>query len=775
MRPGKKLIYRLLLSWLLSMPAYGQTGPFVVKDIRVVGLQRVSAGTVFNYLPVKVGDTVRAGETEKIIRALFKTGFFKDVRLQRDGDILIVDVIERPAISEIEISGNKDLATEDLLQALKDIGLSEGRVFNRSLLDKIEQELRRQYFSQGKYGVKLTSTVTPLERNRVAVSIEISEGQVARIKQINIIGNREFDEEELLEQFSLSTTGWLSWFTKDDQYSKQVLAGDLEKLRSYYLDRGFIRFKIDSTQVSITPDKRDIYVTVVVYEGDIYTISDIKLAGKLVVPKEEMFPLIHLKRGEEFSRKKSIEGSDRISKLLGNRGYAFANVNSIPEIDEEKHQVAVTFFVDPGKRVYVRRVNMQGNTRTRDEVMRREMRQMEAGWFSAEQVKLSRERLQRLGYFEEVTIETPAVPGSTDQVDVNVKVTEKPSGTLTAGVGYSQAGGITLNTSITQDNFLGTGKRLSFGFNNSTANTEYRLSYFNPYYTINGVSRGFNLSYTETDFDDLDSADYDTDIGRAGVNFGIPISDFDRIGITADFEHTKMNLGNQVPVNSVVAKFVDDNGEKYNDVKLGIRWSYDSRNRAVFPTRGGQQSLSAQATVPGSDLKYWKVSYRQTRFFPLIKGLTLKLNADLGYGDGYSDTGDLPFFQNFFAGGFRSVRGYKQNTLGPRDVDTGGNKGRGDPIGGNLKTVGNIEMIAQLPFKPIEDTVRVSAFVDAGNVFETGSSDHGFDTGKIRYSTGLGATWLSPFGVLSVSYAQPFNQGDEDDEEKFQFNFGQAF
>lgn len=775
MRPSNKLIKRLLLSWLLCMPVYGQTPFFVVKDIRIEGLQRVSAGTVFNYLPVKIGDTIRRGETGKIIRALYKTGFFKDVRLQRRGDVLIVDVIERPAISEIDISGNKDLETDDLLQALKDIGLAEGRVFNRSLLDKIEQELRRQYFNQGKYGVKLTSTVTPLERNRVAVSIEISEGQVAKIKQVNIIGNRTFSEDELLEQFSLSTTGWLSWFTKDDQYSKQILAGDLEKLRSYYLDQGFIRFKIESTQVSITPDKRDIYVTIVVYEGDVYTISDIKLAGKMVVPEENIFPLIHLRRGEEFSRKNSIESSDRISKLLGNRGYAFANVNSIPEIDEEKHQVAVTFFMDPGKRVYVRRVNMQGNTRTRDEVMRREMRQLESGWFSAEQVKLSRERLQRMGYFEEVTIETPAVPGSTDQVDVNVKVTEKPSGSLTAGVGFSQSNGITFNTSVTQDNFLGTGKRMSLAFNNSSANTEYRLAYNNPYYTINGVSRGFNLSYTETDFDDLDSADYSTDTGRAGVSFGVPISEFDRIGLTADYEHTKLTLGNKVPFDSAVAEFVYKNGDKYNDVKLGVRWSYDSRNRSVFPSRGGQQSLSAQTTVPGSDLKYYKINYRQTRFFPLTKEFTLKLNADLGYGDGYSDTGDLPFFHNFFAGGFKSVRGFKQNTLGPRDVDRGGDKGQGDPIGGNLKTVGNIELIVQPPIKRLKDTVRVSAFVDGGNVFETGSSDHSFETGKIRYSAGLAATWLSPFGVLSVSFAQPFNQGEEDEEEKFQFNFGSGF
>ncbi len=528
----------LLLLGLAALPFASMADNFVIDDIRVEGLQRISAGTVFNYLPIKIGQEIEEVETGSVIRALYKTGFFKDVRLERDGGVLVIFVNERPAIAKIDIEGNKSLETEALLLGLKDIGLAEGRVFNRSILDKIEQELQRQYFNRGKYAVKLDSLVTPLERNRVAVNIDITEGLTAKIKKINIIGNESFDEDDLLDEFTLSTSGFFSSFTKDDQYSKQKLSGDLEKLRSYYLDQGYINFKIVSTQVSITPDKLDIYVTVNLSEGDVYTISDIKLAGDLVVPKEEFFPMIHLKRGEVFSRKAVVGSADRITGLLSDNGYAFANVNSIPEVDEEKQQVAITYFVDPGKRVYVRRINMRGNSDTRDEVLRREMRQMEAAWFSGEKVRQSRERLQRLGYFDEVNVETPAVPGSTDQVDVNIAVTEQPMGNLMAGVGFSQSSGFVFSTSITQNNFLGTGKRVSFAFDNSDSNTHYRLGYTNPYYTVDGISRGFNLSYRKSDFDAVDTAKYLTDTGVAGVNFGVPITDTDRVNFSFDLVST---------------------------------------------------------------------------------------------------------------------------------------------------------------------------------------------------------------------------------------------
>lgn len=759
----------LIIGFLL--PAALFAASFRISDIRVEGLQRVSAGTVFNYLPVKVGDQVEGDVTAQIIRALYRTGFFKDVRVERDGTVLVVYVRERPSIAAIEISGNKDLDTDELKQALKDIGLAEGRVFNRSVLDKIEHELQRQYFSRGKYGVRIQSTVSPLERNRVAVRIAITEGVTARIKQINIVGNEAFEEKELLKQFQLSRSRWYSFYTKDDQYSKQKLAGDLEALRSFYLDRGYIRFEIDSTQVSISPDKKDIYVTVVITEGAVYTISDINLAGKLVVPKEDLFPLVQMARGEPFSRKKTTESAERISQLLGDVGYAFANVNSIPEIDDENKQVDVTFFIDPGKRVYVRRVNMQGNTRTRDEVLRRELRQMEAAWFSTSLVRRSRERLERLGYFEEVNIETPAVPGSADQVDIEVSVKEKPSGNLMAGLGFSQSQGLIFNTSISQNNFLGTGKRLSFAFNNSDSNTFYQLAYTNPYYTIDGISRGYELSYRETDFARLDSADYLTNTGIAGVTFGLPVTDNSRVGLGVRYEHTKFEAGDSL----LAQAFEDTNGDKFNDFRLTASWTSDSRDKAIFPTRGGLQSARALVSVPGSDLQFFKLNYRHDRYVPLTNKFIFKLNADLGYGAAFGSTDLYPFFENFFAGGPRNVRGWKANTLGPRETT-----GDEDPVGGNAKLVGSVELFAPPPIGgQFEKTLRLGAFFDFGNVWWLDNTDlvspTGFSLSDIRYSTGISATWLSPIGALAVSLAYPINSKSEDDTQVFQFTFGQAF
>jgi outer membrane protein insertion porin family len=765
MNPVIKL--RLLLTLIiLVLPQLAFSDTFVVKDIRVEGLQRISPGTVFNYLPVKIGQQIESDATGDIIRALYKTGFFKDVKLERQGEVLIVFVTERPAIAKIEIQGNKALETDPLLLALKDIGLAEGRVFNRSVLDKIEQELQRQYFNLGKYAVKLSSTVTPLERNRVAINIGISEGGAARIKKINIIGNRAFDEEELLDEFSLNTTGFLSSFTKDDQYSRQKLSGDLEKLRSFYLDRGYINFAITSTQVSITPDKKDIYVTINIDEGEVYTINDILLTGDLVLPKEAFFPMIHLARGEVFSRKEVIGSAERINTLLGNNGYAFANVNSIPDIDAEKKQVAITYFVDPGKRVYVRRVNMKGNSSTRDEVLRREMRQLESAWYSAEQVTRSRERLQRLGFFDEVNVETPAVPGSTDQVDLNIAVVEKPMGNLMAGLGFSQSDGFIISTSLSQKNFLGTGKQVSLAFDNSDSSTHYRLGYVNPYYTVDGISRGFNLSYQKTDFDEVDTAKYLTDTGTAGVVFGVPITETDRVNFTADLLHTTFKPAEDSPSNEVLA-FRTENGDSFLDFKVGTSWTRDSRDSNLLPTRGATQSLSALATLPGSDLEYYKIAYKHKRYFPLNNAFTLALNGDLAYGDVYGDTSRLPLWENFFAGGIRTVRGFKDHSLGPRDsVD--------DPIGGNAKIVGNAELFFPAPFKLMEKSIRLGLFLDTGYVFSThGGAD--FDLGELRYSTGASAMWLSPMGVLGVSLGVPLNEKPGDDTEIFQFTFGTAF
>ena len=507
----KRLILTILFVAGLSQHVWAAES-FVIKDIRVEGLQRIAAGTVFNYLPVKVGESLDDRASADTIRALFKTGFFKDVRLERENGVLIVFVVERPAIATIDYNGNQSIEEEALTEGLKEIGFAVGRVFDKSLLDKVEQEMQRIYFSQGKYGVKLETTVTPLERNRVGITIDVSEGVVARIHQINIVGNSVYEDEDLLDEFELSIPTLFSFYTDDDQYSKQKLSADLERLRSYYLNRGYINFNIDSTQVSITPDKKDVYITINITEGDKFTIKSVKLAGDLVVDVEELFPLFTIQKGDTFSRRRSSETSEKITDRLGEVGYAFANVNVVPEVLEKEKQVELTFFVDPGKRVYVRRINFTGNTQTRDEVLRREMRQFESAWISTANVERSKTRLDSLGYFEEVEVETPAVPGSTDQVDVNYKVTEKPSGNLLAGLGYSDTQGVVFNASVSQNNFLGSGKRVTVGFDNSETNTVYRFGYVNPYWTEDGVSRGFNLLYRETDASEANLASYTSDV-----------------------------------------------------------------------------------------------------------------------------------------------------------------------------------------------------------------------------------------------------------------------
>ncbi len=755
-----------LLAFLLVLALAGRAlaAGFVVRDIRIDGLRRISPGIVFNKLPVKVGERLRPEDSGRIIRALYKTGYFKDVRLARDGDVLIVKVVERPAIAEIKLEGNKLLETDQLLKALKDIGLSEGRVFNRAVLDRIEQELRRQYFSQGRYAVQLKTTVSPLPRNRVAIRIDISEGETARIKRINIVGNKAFTDEQLMEGFKSGVPGWLDFFSDADQYSRQKLSADLETLRSYYLDRGYLRFKVDSTQVSITPDKKDIYVTINIDEGALYRIKDIRLAGKLVIEPEKLFPLIHLARGQLFSRKAVVRSAERIDERLGDLGYAFANVNTIPEIDEKNHEVTITFYIDPGKRVYVRRVEISGNSNTRDEVLRRELRQLERAWFSNAKTKLSRERLQRLGFFEEVNVETPAVPGSSDEVDVKIAVKEKPSGNFTAGLGLSQSDGLLFNTSIAEDNFFGTGKRVVLGLNTSASNTLYQLSYTNPYYTVDGISRGFNLKYRKTDFREFDSADYKTDTGTLGVNFGIPISEFNRFGFGFDAEYTRLKLGDN-PADEI-REFVEQEGDRFWNFRANLFWSHDSRDSAIFPTRGSSSRFFAKVTVPGSDLTYYKIGLKHRQYIPLNKTFTLGLYADLAYGDGYGNTGPLPFFDNFFAGGFTTVRGFRRNSLGPRDSN-------GDPIGGNLRVVGNAELLFPPPFKSTRNSMRLAAFFDIGNVYDTNRD--GFDSGSLRYSTGLAMTWLSPVGILTLGYGFPLNDQEGDDTESLQFSFGTSF
>ncbi|MCH9672542.1 MAG: outer membrane protein assembly factor BamA [Gammaproteobacteria bacterium] len=753
------LVCLLLVGHVLP-GARAQTG-FTAEDIRVEGLQRISAGTVFNYLPIRIGDTVSEVETAEAIRALFKTGFFQDVRIEREGDTLVVLVTERPSVADIEFTGNENLETEQLLEALKLSGFDEGRVFNRSLFEETKQELREAYLAQGRYGVEIEATVTPLERNRVAVRFDIDEGRVARIQQINIVGNTAFEDDDLLDVFELSTPGFFTWFNQRDQYSRQRLGADLERLKSLYLDNGYINFSVDSTQVSITPNREDVYITINVTEGDQYLVRDIKLAGDLIVEPEELFPLVGMHEGEVFSRQQVSETTSQISERLGNEGYAFANVNAVPDIDEDAKEVNVTFFADPGKRVYVRRVIFKGNAKTQDEVLRREMRQIEGSWISTGALQRSRVRLQKLGYFESVEIETPAVPGSPDQVDVLVTVVERPSGSLIAGVGFSQSQGVVINASVTQENVLGSGKRVSATFNNSDANRAFGLGFFDPYYTLDGVSLGFDINYRETNASDANIADYSTDTLRGAVTLGFPINEFDRIRLSFAAQNT--NFRAESDASTEVTDFERISGGTYNTYHLIGRWSRDSRNTRLLPDRGSLTSIQADLALPGSDLTFYTATFRHQQFLPLTKFLTFVLDAELGIGDGYGDTDDLPLTENFLAGGIRSIRGFDANTLGPRDS-------KGEPLGGNYKAVVRSELILPVPFIKDSRSFRLTGFVDAGNVFKDE-----VEVGEFRYSAGLSAIWISPFGVFTFSLAEPLNEQSVDELQRFQFTFGTSF
>jgi len=740
---------------------------FLVKDIRVEGLQRISPGTVFNYLPIKVGDALTEAGARDAIQALFKTGFFQDVRLERNGDVLVVTVAERPSIDSIKIDGTKEIEDKALLKSLKEIGLAEGLVFNSSLLDKTEQELKRQYFSRGRYGVVVKTTVTPLERNRVAIRIDVQEGEVARIRGISIVGNRVFTDRQLLGTFTLSTPTLLSFITKNDQYSKQQLAADLESLRSHYQNQGYLDFAINSTQVSITPDKRDIYVTVNITEGRRFTVTDVKLAGRLIVPENELRERLGVRTGEVFSRQKVTASTKAITDRLGNEGYAFANVNAIPEIDREQGTVAFTFFVDPGQRVYVRRISFSGNLATNDIVLRREMRQFEGAWFSTEKVQRSRQRLLRMGFFEDVNIETPPVPGSPDQVDVLVTVKERMVNNFMAGVGYSDSEGVLLNASINLKNFLGTGNELLLSGNTSKVNRFVNLSFIEPYYTDNGISRTLSLSSVRTDAGAADIAAYATDTTSAGITFGFPISEFHSLNAGLGYELINLELGT-TPA-KVAQDFVTRYGDTSSGLKFNLGWAWDTLDNPLFPNSGVQHRFSMEATFPGSDLEYYRLSYLASYYVPITSDFTFKVKTSVDYGDGFGDTAEMPFYKNFFAGGSSSVRGFSSRGLGPKDI---GGPDPNLPIGGSKRLLGNAELLMPIPGVSDNKAMRLSVFVDAGMVYAPAEN---MDLGALRYAAGVAFNWYSPIGPLSISYAIPLNDQPGDKLESVQFSLGQAF
>ena len=770
-RVKRNPVFRILLlgffvsKWVLADDS------FVIEDIQVRGLQRISAGTVYNYLPVNVGDNFPEAKQASAIRALFNTGFFKDISLEREGNVLVVNVVERPSVAKITIEGNKDIKKDDLTDALKKIGLSEGKVFNKQMLDKVEQELRRQYFSHGKYGLKIKTEVSELTRNRVGIQITISEGKVAKIKQINVVGNYAFTNDALKKDFELKPTNFLSFYSKDDQYSKQKLSADLEKLRSYYLDRGYINFSIESTQVDITADKKEIYITINVKEGDVYKLEKVKLTGDMIVPPEELTKLVKVGPGEIFSRKNATETSKAISDRLGNEGYTFANVNMVPDINDQQKTVVMTFFIDPGKRVYVRRINAKGNTKTRDEVLRREMRQMESSWAATNKIERSKTRLERLGYFEEVNVETPQVVGAADQIDVNYTVKEKASGNLQAGVGYSQVQGIIFNANLSQDNIFGTGKRADLNFNRSAIMTRYNIGFTDPYYTLDGVALGYNAGYTTRNAYAANLASYNTTVTQAGMNFGIPLNEFNRIGFDIEAKDTGIATTTLSPTE--IYKFIDKNGSNFKTLSTSSGWTHDTLDRPTFSHRGGQQRISGLITVPGSDLEYYKISYKHQHFFPLANDFTFRLLGEIDHGGGYSKTHELPFFENYYAGGTGDVRGFMQNTLGPRVIDpTLGSR----PFGGSTKAIAKAELFFPLPFLSELKSVRIGTFLDGGTLANSLSmgGQYGLRS-DFRYSAGLSGEWLSPFGALAVSVAHPFNPQASDLTQSFQFTFGSGF
>ena len=777
----------LLAALALAPSLHAQSfEPFTIADIRVDGLQRISAGTVFTYMPLERGDQVDQAAAARAIRALFRTGFFNDVKLDRQDNILVVTVTERPAINKVTLIGNKDIRTEELTSNLKEIGLAEGETFDRLQLDRVVQELTRAYNNRGKYNVSIQPSVTPLDRNRVDVQIDIKEGKAARIRHINIVGNDTYPQKDLREGWESNTTNWLSWYRRDDQYSREKLSGDLEKLNSYYLDRGYVDFDVESSQVSITPDRRDIHLTTNVREGEVYTISETIVTGDTVIPQEEMEKLVYVSEGQIFSRRLLELTSDGMIALLGNIGYAFANVTPVPTVDRENRTVKINFYVEPGKRVQVRQIRFTGNTRTGDEVMRRELRQFEGSWYSQAAIDRSKIRLNRLGFFSEVEVETPEVPGTDDQVDVVFKVKETTSGNFMVGLGYSQLGGLITSLSVTQNNFLGTGNRVGVAVQRNDYSESYDINYFDPYFTRDGISVGYSLSYREADYSNFNIASYYSDRGSARATFGLPLTETDTVGLAFGIDYNTIS-----PVYGVTPDYIVDyidalEKNTFHSWRTELSWARDSRNAYWNPTRGTYQRVAAEVTLPGSTVEYYKLYYQFARYWPVHRHVVLLTSAELGYGDSYGDkvtrtiykedgtidrvveADGLPFFENFYAGGVRSIRGFEDNTLGP--YATSQYSTYRQPLGGALKTTGTIEAIFPTLFDT--DQTRLSAFLDFGNVY---SSADDFEFREYRGSVGVSLQWQAPVGPIVLNLAYPLQTDRNDRTERLQFSFGTQF
>jgi outer membrane protein insertion porin family len=816
-------IIALILGCLLWANTALAIDPFIISDIRVEGLQRISEGTVFNYLPLDAGDELNATAARSAIRELYRTGFFQDIELGREGNILVITIRERPAIANVSLTGNKAIKDEDLFRVMSDINLSEGEVFDRLVLDRLQQELVRQYFSQGRYAVSVDARVTELDRNRVRVSIVIDEGDVAEIRHINIVGNETYTDKEIEKEFESDIPPFWKFWSKDGQYSREKLSGDIEILRSFYLDRGYVDFSVESTQVSIGPDKENIYITANVVEGEVYSVEEVQITGDLVIDEGTLRRLIVVQPDEIFSRKKVEQSVDNITGILSNIGYAFANVNPITDVDRDNRLVSINFFVDPGKRVYIRRIHFVGNSKTKDEVLRREMRQMEGAWFSQSAIDRSKIRMQRLTYFETVEIETPEVPGTDDQVDVIVTVVERPAGSFTVGLGFSQVQGLIASLSVQQDNFIGSGKRLGLGISYSKIIKSINISYDNPYWQEDGISRGFYARYQEFNQGQANISTFTSSEWALGVNFGIPITEIDYLRSGLGFRSSALNIGQTDCIDppdwdgttpcleiGVVPRFgdplsqsLDFNGDgvisvderEFDIFDWSVSWTRDSRNHFLNPTRGSAQSLVLQTALPGSSRQYYKLFYRGAKYWPIWGGLVFSLRANLGHGDAYDsydknslatpveipdeenwfgncdltdvmalDTG-LPFYEHFYSGGVRDLRGYDDNTLGPKDLFC-------RSVGGDFKVAGGAELAIPTPFAGGQSGTRIALFVDTGYVYENISA---FEVDKMRGSFGLSVTWEAPIGPIVISYAFPFRDRPGDRTEDLQFSFGTTF
>jgi outer membrane protein insertion porin family len=754
--------------------------PFTVTDIRVEGIQRTEAGTVFSYLPVRVGDTFNDEKAAAAIKALYATGFFKDVRIEADGSVLVVLLEERPAIASVEFTGTKEFDKVQLTKSLKELGLGESRILDRSLVDRAEQELKRQYLTRGLYGVKITTTVTPIERNRVNVTFAVDEGEVARIKQINIVGNKAFSEKELRDQIKLSTSGWFTWYSKADQYSKQKLAGDIETLRSFYLNRGYLEMQVDSTQVSITPDKKDIYITVNVNEGSKFTIAGIKLEGEMLGREKEFESLISLKPGDAYSGEKMTESTRKISERMGVFGYAFANVNASPQINREKNEVNFTVFVDPGKRVYVRRINIGGNDRTRDEVIRREFRQLESSWYDGDRIRLSKDRIGRLGYFTDTKVDTVDIPGTPDQVDLNVNVVEKPTGSVMVGAGFSSSEKLTLTGSINQANAFGSGNNIGITVNTSRIFRTISLSHTNPYFTDDGVSRTVEV-FLRTTRPPLFLTDVDFRVESRGgnVSFGIPVSELDRVFVGAGIENTQVQTFSNSPLR--YQTFVSENSDNTSGIgaaettafPLTMAWQRDNRDSALIPTQGRFRRANLEVSPAGS-AQYYRSTYQDQYFMPLFGNVTLAVNGEVSYGAGLSSK-SFPVFKNYYAGGIGSVRGFFAGSLSVDGTGTTTSSSRFNlPIGGQARVIMNAELQLPFPGTGVDRSLRWFTFFDAGQVFNPQYGQN-INLGDLRYSTGLGISWISPVGPLKLSLGYPLNPQSFDRIQRFQFQLGTGF